>query len=263
MHINSLATEYPELVRRITDYAPFQYSPQGDIREWAPGHVSIESTSYVLPLATGRRPSVPVARYLAHAILAGQDVHYPSNLPAQFVNDPRLEGYGPALAPSLVRAVSYLRKDPLSRRAAATMGHRGGDSTYPCTLSLSWLIRNDRLVAFVSMRSSDVWLGFPNDMYAFASIQHSMARLLGILPGAMHISANSLHLYERDVPKVERLILPNAKPPLAAAPITYGISGGEWVDVQAAAAHNIEYPWPLDGGGPWQPRDAERKEQTR
>lgn len=41
----------------------------------------------------------------------------------------------------------------------------------PCTLSLQFLQRQGQLNCITTMRSNDVWLGFPYDVFAFTSLQ--------------------------------------------------------------------------------------------
>ena len=48
------------------------------------------------------------------------------------------------------------------------------------------------------MRSNDLWLGFPFDVFQFANMQVLMAMELGVELGTYTHIAGSLHLYERD-----------------------------------------------------------------
>lgn len=82
----------------------------------------------------------------------------------------------------------------------------------PCTLTLQFLLRNDKLNLIVSMRSSDLLLGIGNDIPAFTLFQELMAlqlskRLQRVIDVGeyMHVS-NSLHIYERNFVQAEKMI---------------------------------------------------------
>ena len=48
------------------------------------------------------------------------------------------------------------------------------------------------------MRSNDLWMGFPNDVFQFTAIQIYLAMRLGVKLGSYTHIAGSLHLYDRD-----------------------------------------------------------------
>lgn len=84
----------------------------------------------------------------------------------------------------------------------------------PCTLSLQWLFRNDNLHCVASMRSSDLWLGFPFDVFSFSMMSAYVLLTLqskNILPkksnlGMLTLTAGSQHIYKRNLAKVEAAI---------------------------------------------------------
>lgn len=95
-----------------------------------------------------------------------------------------------------------LRKDPDSRRAVIHI-RTPADSILnskdvPCTLSLQFFIRQNKLHLHVSMRSSDIILGLVYDVPAFTTIQEILANELGVELGEYVHTSNSLHCYERD-----------------------------------------------------------------
>lgn len=95
-----------------------------------------------------------------------------------------------------------LRKDPDSRRAVIHI-RTPSDSILeskdvPCTLSLQFFIRENKLHLHVSMRSSDIILGLAYDVPAFTTIQEILANELGVELGEYVHTSNSLHCYERD-----------------------------------------------------------------
>lgn len=74
----------------------------------------------------------------------------------------------------------------------------------PCTIALQFLVRGDYLHMTTTMRSNDIWLGFPYDVFSFTAMQQKMAMELGVLVGTYTHNAMSLHMYERDYVKLEK-----------------------------------------------------------
>lgn len=93
-----------------------------------------------------------------------------------------------------------LTDDPLSRQAVIHIKDASNEPTKdtPCTVALQYSIRDKRLYATTYMRSNDIWLGFPYDVFTFTCLQIKMAMELGVEVGEYTHIAGSLHLYERD-----------------------------------------------------------------
>lgn len=96
-----------------------------------------------------------------------------------------------------------LRKDPASRQAVIHIKQARDLISHPskdvnCTVCLQFFIRDDKLSMTVYMRSNDLWMGFPNDVFQFTCIQVYLAMRLGVKLGSYTHIAGSLHLYERD-----------------------------------------------------------------
>jgi thymidylate synthase len=93
-----------------------------------------------------------------------------------------------------------LKADPLSRQAVLHI--KTADNTpskdVNCTVCLQFLIRDEKLHATVYMRSNDIWMGFPYDVFSFTAMQCKMAMELGVGIGTYTHIAGSLHLYERN-----------------------------------------------------------------
>lgn len=70
-----------------------------------------------------------------------------------------------------------------------------------CTIALQFMLREGKLHLTVTMRSNDLWMGFPNDVFQFTAMQILMAMQLGVEVGTYTHHAGSLHLYERDYQK--------------------------------------------------------------
>lgn len=64
----------------------------------------------------------------------------------------------------------------------------------PCTLTWQFILR-DQLHMVVNMRSNDVWLGLPYDLFVFTSVQRLLAASLGVVPGTYTHNVASMHMY--------------------------------------------------------------------
>lgn len=107
---------------------------------------------------------------------------------------------------SVVKAI--LKADPSSRRAVISTDllSRSDETTRDksCLSTMHFLIRNGKLDVFVNMRSNDIYLGLPYDVFLFSMFQERMAVELGVELGAYHHIAASLHVYESDIEKIHR-----------------------------------------------------------
>lgn len=95
---------------------------------------------------------------------------------------------------------SLLLKDPNSRQAVIHIKNADDSPTKdtPCTVYLQFFIRVGKLNLSVHMRSNDIWMGVPYDMFSFCFLQMKMAMELGVEIGEYHHYAGSLHMYARD-----------------------------------------------------------------
>lgn len=95
---------------------------------------------------------------------------------------------------------SLLQKDPNSRQAIIHIKDPSNEPTkdLPCTLTLQFLLRDGRLHLITNMRSNDIWLGFPYDVFSFTCLQIMMAMELGVAIGEYVHMAGSMHLYTRN-----------------------------------------------------------------
>lgn len=96
-----------------------------------------------------------------------------------------------------------LSVDPSSRQAMIHIKQARDILVNPtkdlnCTVCLQFFIREGKLYMTTYMRSNDLWMGFPNDVFQFTCIQIYLAMRLGVELGTYTHVAGSLHLYERD-----------------------------------------------------------------
>ena len=98
-----------------------------------------------------------------------------------------------------------LKENPSSRQAILHLHHAHTEKTKDeiCTLTVQFLIRNEKLHMIVTMRSNDVILGLPYDTGLFSMLQHLVATKLRIEVGEYTHQVGSLHLYHRDIEKLK------------------------------------------------------------
>ena len=91
-----------------------------------------------------------------------------------------------------------LRKDPASRQAVIHIKQARNLVKYPsrdvnCTVCLQFFIRDESLYMTTYMRSNDLWMGFPNDVFQFTAMQIYLAMRLGVQLGSYTHHAGSPH----------------------------------------------------------------------
>ncbi len=114
--------------------------------------------------------------------------------------------YGPAIAQQLPWIIDTLAADETSRQAVMTIWNPrpGPTKDTPCTVMFQFFVRNDALEMIAYMRSNDVWLGLPYDLFNFTQIQRqvqfALSHRLGreLSTGPYTHMAGSLHLYEKN-----------------------------------------------------------------
>ena len=67
-----------------------------------------------------------------------------------------------------------------------------------CTVCLQLFVREGKLYMTTYMRSNDLWMGFPYDVFQFTCLQTLLSMCLDCELGTYTHVAGSLHLYERD-----------------------------------------------------------------
>lgn len=118
--------------------------------------------------------------------------------------------------------IGLLRREPDTRRAVLTIWREDDlshDGDRPCTLTLQFLIRDDRLELIVNMRSQDVYRGVPYDVFMFSQAQLSLAAQLGVGVGRYTHHVGSLHLYDSDREAVGMLTTPVDALPVGRYPL--------------------------------------------
>lgn len=117
--------------------------------------------------------------------------------------------YGPRIIDQFSYALRVLCHDPNSRQAVINIwrDRPGPSKDIACTLSIQFLIRDKRLHTIVNMRSNDLWLGMPYDVFTIAMIASTMVlefnsrNAMKIELGKTYHNAASRHIYIKDSDK--------------------------------------------------------------
>lgn len=138
----------------------------------------------------------------------GDRIHLVGGYPANSVGFRGLH----ATPNQLIRCYNVLKSDPSSRRAVLTIHNPvwdivdGNSKDICCSQSLQFLIRDNRLHCFCTMRSNDIWYGTVHNVAMFSLLQRAMAGWLDLEPGDYVHRATSLHIYEKMIPKAQELL---------------------------------------------------------
>lgn len=118
-------------------------------------------------------------------------------------------------------AIRTLVKDPDSRRAVLLINSpedqmfadEESSNDVPCTLSLQFFIRENKLDLHVHMRSNDVIWGLTSDLFSFTLLQECMllelkewGKFSELELGKYFHTAGSMHVYERHFAQSEDII---------------------------------------------------------
>jgi thymidylate synthase len=124
-------------------------------------------------------------------------------------------GYGPRLfnwkgLSQVTNVISLLKRKPYSRQAVIQLFDASDivkeHKDVPCTCSLQFMIRGGALRMVTNMRSNDVFLGLPHDVFCFTMIHEIVARTLSVELGLYVHTVGSLHLYDSDVGMAQRFL---------------------------------------------------------
>lgn len=184
----------------------------------------------LLPVGVGRGVNARLAAIEALQLISGTQRHdlirkvtpgFDSVLVDQA--NPDYGAYGPRIVRQLGDCLDILHADPTTRRAVISIWNEqdlthNGDR--PCTVFLQFLVRDNgfgpALELHSHMRSQDVWLGVPYDIFMFTQLQHTAAFILGLPAGQFVHHATSLHIYESDLSKVDKLFVDDSIEPTTA-----------------------------------------------
>lgn len=238
---------YVKLVEYVYDHG-VKRAPRGQSTLDA-GFVTVvvNDCRNALPLGTGRGVNPAIAAVEAIQLIAAVSVPQmvvaasPRFIDYQEPNGEFYGSYGRRIGDQVHHVIHKLLNDIHTRQAVITLwdplyDNSSGYKDYPCTVALHFAIIDNKLEMNVTMRSNDVWLGTPYDLFQFTQLQMSIAIVLGIEPGIYRHTAWSLHLYESDFEAVEEFISNEIYPSNAFQPIGIGLFGNSWDDIRHRSA---------------------------
>ena len=122
--------------------------------------------------------------------------------------------YGPKIRDQIRYVARTLIQDNSSRQAVINIWRENPPETkdVPCTLSLQFVIRNGYLHCFDTMRSSDIWLGWPYDVFNMSMVSRYliayMKQIGAIVPqlGKLYLTAGSQHLYAAQADQAAKIL---------------------------------------------------------
>jgi thymidylate synthase len=154
-----------------------------------------------------------------------EDVNHVSYYLKDYINYAENDGsvggaYGPRLLGThnsvnqLENIISILESKPTSRQAVIQIFDKRDlvdkKKDIPCTLNLQFILRDKKLELIVTMRSNDVFIGFPHDVFCFTMIQELVANELSlrlnstISLGTYKHFVGSFHIYDSALSKVQK-----------------------------------------------------------
>jgi len=124
--------------------------------------------------------------------------------------------YGPPIAEQLSYISDCLIEDRDSRQAVISIWRPNPRKSkdIPCTVSTQFIIRKNKLSLVNYMRSSDLWLGLPYDVFTFSMLARYLICVMNkksksnnkIELGELHIVAGSSHIYSQHIEKARQIV---------------------------------------------------------
>ncbi len=125
----------------------------------------------------------------------------------------------------------------------------------PCTCSLQFVIRREKLHLMTNMRSNDAYIGLPHDVFCFTMLQEILARTLGLDVGLYKHAVGSLHIYNTDIADAEQFLSEGLQSTTTSMPPIP--EGDPWPDIsgflrcEAALRSDQGLPNEADGLAPY------------
>lgn len=213
-------SEYPLVIRRVLMSEDLR-APRGLMtRDAGFMTVTLLDPRGGMPLGMGRGLKPAIGAVEAAQLIAGfSNPELVLRLAPQFgryveYDDDRplfWGSYGIRIGMQASHQIKKMTDDPLTRQAVITLwdpwrDNVAGKKDYPCTIALQFSISDGLLDMNTIMRSNDVWLGFPYDVFQFTQLQASVARAMGTEPGIYRHTALSMHMYQRDEAAVREFL---------------------------------------------------------
>lgn len=126
--------------------------------------------------------------------------------------------YGPQFVSQLNYICDTLKQDKDTRQAVINIWRKNPrpSKDIPCTLSVQFIVVGRSVHTVVTMRSSDLWLGLPYDLFAFTMMTVKVIqRYNKDIPatyhqdqlelGMLYLNVGNQHLYMRDLEALDKV----------------------------------------------------------
>lgn len=108
------------------------------------------------------------------------------------------------------KIIELLSKKPNTRQAVIQLFDAEDlEKTHldiPCTSTLQFIIRENKLNMLTSMRSNDAYIGLAHDIFCFTMLQEIIARSLNVELGVYKHFVGSLHLYKESINNAKQFL---------------------------------------------------------
>lgn len=146
--------------------------------------------------------------------------------------------------PAFGHVLDLIREDPATKRAVLTMFRPEelaipGNLDVACVLAFQFFLRDGRLHAVCYMRANDADQGLLSDVFSFTLLQEFAARQLGVPVGTYTHYAGSMHIADRDLPRIRQVLGEtrdsDQRGPLFEFPAMP--EDASWADLEAVQVH--------------------------
>lgn len=197
--------------------------------------------------------SAAEAYFIAHGDNRTENlIQYNKNM-AQFSDDGLIfnGAYGPPFNDQLMYVVNTLAQDLYSRQAVITIWKQNPvtSTDIRCTVALQFLVRNNKIHTKVTMRSSDIWLGVPYDLFNFTVMTLRVLTLLNkklerqfgpIELGTLDFTAGSSHMYVQNEDSAKKVLAELPDKPSIKVPNTCYTEWNYVVNSLVACMNKVE-----------------------
>ena len=119
--------------------------------------------------------------------------------------------YGPKFIDQISYVAKAIAKDLDTRQAVMNIWREkpGESKDIPCTTNIQWLVRDKKLHCVVTMRSQDIILGTPYDIFTFTCMTKYLQLLLwehystAVELGSLSVNVGSAHIYDKHLEDVD------------------------------------------------------------
>lgn len=138
----------------------------------------------------------------AYGYQMGKKVRYNYGTMADDINEPMF-------LDQVDNLIKELKKNPASRRHITSLWNIDDldeMALNPCVWHTQWLVKEGKLHLIVGIRSNDMMLGNPFNVFQYYVLQRMIAQVTGYEMGTLTFNINDAHIYERHMNGAAELI---------------------------------------------------------